>query len=84
MRADGFRELYEAAEEPKELWLLEEAGHRNAYFLDREAYCERVEPALRSIFRGPAVAVLLATGVVAEPLVAVSHPSPFCGRTKRG
>jgi uncharacterized protein len=34
--------LYEAAEEPKELWLLEEAGHCEAYFLDREAYCERV------------------------------------------
>ena len=34
--------LYEAAEEPKELWLLEEAGHCDAYFADREAYCERV------------------------------------------
>jgi alpha-beta hydrolase superfamily lysophospholipase len=34
--------LYEAAGEPKELWLLEEAGHCEAYFLDREAYCARV------------------------------------------
>jgi fermentation-respiration switch protein FrsA (DUF1100 family) len=34
--------LYEAAREPKELWLLEEAGHCDAYFLDRETYCERV------------------------------------------
>jgi uncharacterized protein len=34
--------LYEAAGEPKELWLLEEAGHCDAYFADREAYCERV------------------------------------------
>ena len=34
--------LYEAAREPKELWLLEETGHCDAYFLDREAYCERV------------------------------------------
>jgi fermentation-respiration switch protein FrsA (DUF1100 family) len=34
--------LYEAAEEPKGLWLLERAGHCDAYFLDREAYCERV------------------------------------------
>ena len=34
--------LYEAAGEPKELWLLEGAGHCDAYFLDREAYCERV------------------------------------------
>ena len=34
--------LYEAAGEPKELWLLEGAGHCDAYFLDRETYCERV------------------------------------------
>jgi uncharacterized protein len=34
--------LYEAAADPKELWLLEEAGHCGAYFADREAYCERV------------------------------------------
>ena len=34
--------LYEAAGVPKELWLLEEAGHCDAYFSDREAYCERV------------------------------------------
>jgi fermentation-respiration switch protein FrsA (DUF1100 family) len=35
--------LYEAARESKELWLLEEAGHCDAYFADREAYCERVD-----------------------------------------
>jgi fermentation-respiration switch protein FrsA (DUF1100 family) len=34
--------LYEAAGEPKELWLLEGAGHCDAYFADREAYFERV------------------------------------------
>jgi fermentation-respiration switch protein FrsA (DUF1100 family) len=34
--------LYEAAGEPKELWLLEGAGHCDAYFADREAYCGRV------------------------------------------
>jgi uncharacterized protein len=34
--------LYKVAGEPKELWLLEEAGHCDAYFLDRETYCERV------------------------------------------
>ena len=34
--------LYAEAGEPKELWLLEGAGHCDAYFLDREAYCERV------------------------------------------
>ena len=34
--------LYEAAGDPKELWLLEGAGHCDAYFVDREAYCERV------------------------------------------
>jgi len=34
--------LYEAAGEPKELWLLEGASHCDAYFADREAYCEKV------------------------------------------
>jgi uncharacterized protein len=34
--------LYKVAGEPKELWLLKEAGHCDAYFLDRETYCERV------------------------------------------
>lgn len=34
--------LYEAAGEPKELWLLEGAGHCDAYFVDRAVYCERV------------------------------------------
>jgi uncharacterized protein len=34
--------LHEAAGAPTELWLLERAGHCDAYFADREAYCERV------------------------------------------
>jgi uncharacterized protein len=34
--------LYEAAGDPKELWLLGGADHCGAYFADREAYCERV------------------------------------------
>jgi hypothetical protein len=34
--------LYEAAGDPKGLWLVEGAGHCETYFLDREAYCDRV------------------------------------------
>jgi uncharacterized protein len=34
--------LYEAVGESKELWLLEGAGHCDAYFADREMYCSRV------------------------------------------
>lgn len=34
--------LYEAAGEPKELWLVEGAGHCGAYFADRALYCQRV------------------------------------------
>jgi len=34
--------LFEAAGKPKELSLLEGVGHCDAYFLDREAYCQRV------------------------------------------
>jgi len=35
-------ELYEAAGEPKELWIAEGARHCGAYFIDREAYVSRV------------------------------------------
>ncbi len=34
--------LYEAAGEPKELWLVEGAGHCGAYFEDRDFYCRRI------------------------------------------
>ncbi len=34
--------LYDAAREPKELWLAPGANHCGAYFLDRPAYCQRV------------------------------------------
>ncbi len=34
--------LYEAAQEPKALWLLPDVGHCGAYFADRQAYCTRV------------------------------------------
>jgi uncharacterized protein len=34
--------LYDAAGEPKELWLAPGAEHCGAYFLDRPAYCRRV------------------------------------------
>ncbi len=34
--------LYDAAGEPKELWLASGAGHCGAYFLDRPGYCQRV------------------------------------------
>jgi fermentation-respiration switch protein FrsA (DUF1100 family) len=40
--AENSLRLYGAAGDPKELWLLEGAGHCDAYFADREAYCERV------------------------------------------
>ena len=40
--ADHTRRLYEAAREPKELWLVEGAEHCGSYFIDRPAYCSRV------------------------------------------
>lgn len=36
------RQLYEAAGEPKELWILADASHCGAYFVDRPAYVQRV------------------------------------------
>jgi uncharacterized protein len=40
--AEHARQMYQAAGEPKELWLAEGAAHCGAYFLDRPAYCRRV------------------------------------------
>ncbi len=34
--------LYQAAQEPKELWLSTEADHCGAYFVDRKAYIQKV------------------------------------------
>ncbi|HEY0605912.1 MAG TPA: alpha/beta hydrolase, partial [Herpetosiphonaceae bacterium] len=36
------RLLYEAAGQPKELWVLENAPHCGGYFVDRPAYVRRV------------------------------------------
>jgi len=36
------RQIYEAAGEPKELWLVDGVGHCGAYFQDRSLYCQRV------------------------------------------
>ncbi len=36
------RQLYEAALEPKELWLVPGAGHVGAYFADRDHYLQRI------------------------------------------
>lgn len=35
-------QLYSAAREPRELWIVPEADHCGAYFVDRPAYVERV------------------------------------------
>ena len=35
-------QLYEAAGDPKELWIVEGVPHCGAYFLDRPGYCRRV------------------------------------------
>jgi len=35
-------QLYEAAKEPKELWLAPDAEHCGAYFADRKAYVAKV------------------------------------------
>ena len=34
--------LFDAAQEPKELWLLPGVRHCGAYFADRPTYCTRV------------------------------------------
>jgi len=36
------RALYDAAREPRQLWVVDGAAHVGGYFADREHYCERV------------------------------------------
>jgi fermentation-respiration switch protein FrsA (DUF1100 family) len=38
---DAYR-LYDAASEPKELWVADASSHCGTYFLDRAGYCQRV------------------------------------------
>ena len=46
--------LYTAAREPKELWLLHDAGHCGAYFADRQTYVAKIETFFhRSLARAP-------------------------------
>lgn len=39
--------IWEQAQEPKEAWFLEEAGHCGAYFQDRPGYCRRISKFFR-------------------------------------
>ena len=39
---DHAYQLFEAASEPKELWIAEGAHHCGAYFIDRQGYVARV------------------------------------------
>ncbi len=39
---ESVRQLFQTAREPKELWLVPEAGHREVYKLRPQAYRERV------------------------------------------
>lgn len=58
------KQVYEAARQPKELWIGEGAEHCGTYFLDRPAYCARVAAFFERAFESdaqpaeaPAVAV---------------------------
>jgi fermentation-respiration switch protein FrsA (DUF1100 family) len=55
--------LYEAAGEPKELWIVEDVAHCGAYFIDRPAYCRRVADFFA---RGLTVEAVLDTPTVAR------------------
>jgi fermentation-respiration switch protein FrsA (DUF1100 family) len=36
-------ELYKACSSPKELWIVQNADHSDAYFIDCDAYIQRVK-----------------------------------------
>lgn len=57
--------LYEAAGEPKELWLAPGAGHCGAYFLDRSAYARRVTSFLTDAVERDAHAMMAETAETA-------------------
>ena len=44
--------LFEAASEPKEMWIEPEADHCGAYFRDRESYIKRVSDYMDNVFAG--------------------------------
>ena len=46
------KQVYEAAGQPKELWVGEGAEHCGTYFLDRPAYCARVAAFFERAFEG--------------------------------
>lgn len=46
--------MYKTAGEPKELWIVEDAGHVDAYFKDREAYSRRVGAFFEKHLHSPA------------------------------
>jgi uncharacterized protein len=54
------RRLYEAAGEPKELWVVDDAVHVGAYFDDRAAYVDRVTRFFEAALLGPAAPVPIA------------------------
>lgn len=49
---DHAYQLFSAAGEPKELWIIPEARHCGAYFVDRQLYVERVAGFLADAFEG--------------------------------
>jgi fermentation-respiration switch protein FrsA (DUF1100 family) len=50
--------LYKAANEPKELWLLPEADHCGAYFVDRLAYTKKVITFFEQALKKPRLQLL--------------------------
>jgi fermentation-respiration switch protein FrsA (DUF1100 family) len=68
---DAF-ELYDAAGEPKQLWICEGAGHCGSYFHDRKAYVDRVTQFVQKYFGLPEGATIRAV----EPSQPVARPWP--------
>jgi len=61
--------LFSAAREPKELWLIPDAGHAQAYLSERDTYAERVRQFFDRWLAG-SQAELEAPGVSREPVEA--------------
>ena len=70
-------QIYEAAGEPKALWLVDDVPHCGAYFIDRVAYCDYVAQYFAQVLAPVGVAAL------ASPPAAPSSANPGEITTKK-
>jgi uncharacterized protein len=75
---DAYR-LYDAAGEPKELWVADATSHCGVYFIDREYYCHRV-----AAFFAKHLGADMADVQTLADVAPVEQPAPLVEPSQRG